>query len=189
MVGSLKIAQMRIIGGSLKGRSFKAPGNLPTRPTTDHAKEGLFNVLHHRVELQDLDVLDLFSGIGSISLEFASRGARSVTSVDDHPPCVAFLKNQSAQFGMENIYTMKIKAQRFLQRCSQQFDIVFADPPYSLKVHEEIHNLIFEKKILKENGLFILEHDKTLDTSGWSNFIEQRNYGKVLFSIFRLEPE
>ena len=186
MVGTLKSAQMRIIGGSLKGRSFRAPGNLPTRPTTDHAKEGLFNVLYHSVELEDVDVLDLFSGIGSISLEFASRGARSVTSVDDHPPCVAFLKSQSAQFGMENIVTMKIKAQRFLQRCTQQFDIVFADPPYTLKVHEEIHKLIFDNRILKEDGLFILEHDKTLDTFQWPHFTEQRHYGKVLFSIFQV---
>lgn len=177
---------MRIIGGSLKGRSFVAPRNLPTRPTTDNAKEGLFNVLHHSMELEGIDVLDLFSGIGSISLEFASRGAKSVTSVDDHPQCVAFLKKQSTAFGLQNVSAMKIKAQRFLHRCSKQFDIVFADPPYNLSVHEEIHQLIFENGILKEDGMFILEHEKTLDASEWPHFVEQRNYGKVQFSIFQV---
>ena len=177
---------MRIIGGHLKGRSFAAPKSLPTRPTTDNAKEGLFNVLYHSHELEGIDVLDLFSGIGSMSLEFASRGANSVTSIDDHYQCVAFLKKQSSAFGLENVSVMKIKAQRFLHRCTNQFDIVFVDPPYNLKVHEEIHELIFETNILKVGGLFILEHDKTVDASQWSHFVEQRSYGKVLFSLFQV---
>lgn len=176
---------MRIVSGTHKSRIIRPPSNLPVRPTTDIAKEGLFNILANRIDFEILEVLDLFAGTGSISYEFASRGAAQITGVDIERRCIDFIRKASGQFGFGNIRTVRNDVFSFLKICHAKYDIVFADPPYEMKDVQLLPGLIFEKKILKENGLFILEHTGDLSFSDQANFSEQRNYGKVNFSFFK----
>ena len=175
---------MRVIGGVFKGRVFHAPKNLPTRPTTDQAKEGLFNILNNRINLTDSRILDLFSGIGSISLEFLSRGANEVTSVDKHSKCVRFQQECSQKLQIENWDQLRADALRHLANAHGQFDVIFADPPYDFPNHSRIHDSIIEFDLLKRDGLFIMEHEHGLDTESWKGFEQMRKYGRVHFSFF-----
>lgn len=175
---------MRIIGGKLKGLLVHPPANLPVRPTTDLAKEALFNILFNRFDFEDLTILDLFSGTGNISLEFASRNVVKVTAVDKHFGCFNFVKQMAAKYNLPNIKAHKADVFKFLELETDQFDLIFADPPYDLPTIPRIPEIVFNRNLLKENGLLIVEHPtmKKLDTH--PNFTEQRKYGHSSFSFF-----
>lgn len=176
---------MRIVSGTHKSRIIHPPANLPVRPTTDIAKEGLFNILTNRIDFEETEVLDLFAGTGNISFEFASRGAAQITSVDIEKRCVDFIRKAAGEFGFQNIRTVRNEVFSFLRICRVQYDLVFADPPYEMKNIQLMPDLIFDKNILKEKGVFILEHTGNISFSNHPNFFEQRNYGKVNFSFFK----
>ena len=178
---------MRIIGGSLKGLRLNPPKNLPVRPTTDLAKEALFNILQNQIEFEGLRVLDLFSGTGNISMEFASRGAEQVVSVDRSIHCVHYLKDISRQHGLTQIKAFKDDVFKYLQLETDQFDLIFADPPYDLNRIPEIAVTVFEKKLLAPGGLLIVEHQSLQNLSNHPAFVEQRRYGHSSFSFFRTD--
>jgi len=175
---------MRIISGYLKSRRFSPSAKLPVRPTTDFAKESLFNILSNRVDFSKIIALDLFAGTGNISLELISRGCIKVTSVDNNYKCIDFIRKTSEQFGVDNIQLIKTNVFNFLKFSNQKYDLIFADPPYDLSSIVEIPDLIFNCNILNENGIFIIEHSKNFEFKSHPNFFEHRNYGKVNFSIF-----
>ncbi len=175
---------MRIISGSHKGRNIIAPKNLPVRPTTDFAKEGLFNVLNNRIDFEGLKVLDLFSGIGSIAYEFASRGAAAVTAVDSHYNCVAFIKKTAETIKLEAIHAIKGEATAFLKNTTGRYDLIFADPPFEYDNYPGLRALVFEKGLLEEGGMLIIEHSSRTSLSKEEHFLERREYGKINFSIF-----
>ncbi len=185
---------MRIITGKYKGRHFEIPRSFKARPTTDFAKENIFNVLIQYVDLEDATALDLFSGTGSITLELLSRGCKQVVSVEmdrDHHrficDCLKSLNPNSSRKAEMDSGALPIRGDvfRFLKACHQQYDFIFADPPYALKEIPQIPELIFEKGLLKEEGVFVLEHGKDHDFSQHPHFIEHRSYGSVNFSLFR----
>jgi 16S rRNA (guanine966-N2)-methyltransferase len=176
---------MRIISGSHKGRRIQAPKKLPVRPTTDMAKEGLFNILANRFDFKTINALDLFSGTGNISYELASRGVPQIVSIDKTPACVAFISKTAEDFGFD-IFARTADYQKYLERETRQFNVIFADPPYdfSEKQFQNISDLIFEGKLLKENGVLIIEHSKHTDLSAHSSFTNKRGYGHSVFSFF-----
>jgi 16S rRNA (guanine966-N2)-methyltransferase len=174
---------MRIIGGSHKGRAVRVPKDLPVRPTTDFAKEGLFNILSNKVDFSDLIVLDLFSGTGHISLEFASRGSKEIVAVDKHYKCAGFLRSISQELNF-NIHAVKNDVFDFLKNNGTKFDLVFADPPYDLPEIPDIHRLVFEKSLLNKGGLLIIEHGPKTKLENLEGFVQQRKYGNVNFSFF-----
>lgn len=174
---------MRIIGGTYKGRFIKVPNGLPVRPTTDFAKEGLFNILTNKLDFSELRVLDLFSGTGHISIEFASRGSKEIVSVDEHFKCIGFLKSLSSELQLK-INPVKSDVFEFLKNASGSFDVIFADPPYDMKEIPEIHRLVLEKKLLAEKGLLIIEHGPKTNLEDLAGFQQQRKYGNVNFSFF-----
>uniref|UniRef100_UPI004055BF2B RsmD family RNA methyltransferase n=1 Tax=Alistipes sp. TaxID=1872444 RepID=UPI004055BF2B len=176
---------MRIISGQFKGRAINPPRNLRARPTTDFAKENLFNVLGNLVDFQECDVLDLFSGTGSISYEFASRGVRSVTSVEINSVHHAFIRRTASDLGIKNLYAVKANAFLYLRSVTKSFDIIFSDAPYDLEGAEEIIRLVFEEDRLSEEGFLVFEHSKGKDFSDHPNFWQQRSYGSVQFSFFK----
>ena len=176
---------MRIIGGSLKGLRLNPPKNLPVRPTTDLAKEALFNILLNQIEFEDIKVLDLFSGTGNISLEFASRGASLVMSIDRSIQCIHYLKDTARQHKLEHIKTFKADVFKYLQLETDQYELIFADPPYDLNQIPEIPKIIFDKNLLKPGGLLIVEHQSLQNLSNHPAFVEQRKYGHSSFSFFR----
>lgn len=176
---------MRIIRGSHGGRKILAPANLPVRPTTDLAKESLFNILDNYIYFEDIDVLDLFAGTGSISYEFASRGSKSVVAVDIHPKCVHFIANTATKLNFSQLRVVRTAALPFLQHALSKYDLIFADPPYDLDGIEQIAVVVFERQLLKDGGFLIIEHDKSHDFSSYPGFFQQRNYGKVNFTFFR----
>ena len=180
---------MRIIGGKLKGLRLNTPKNLPVRPTTDLAKEALFNILNNLVEFEDLNVLDLFSGTGNISLEFASRGARQVISVDRSILCINYLKDTARQHRLEDIKTFKADVFKYLEMETDKYDLIFADPPYDLNRIPEIPKIIFDKQLLTAGGLLIVEHQSMQNLSQHPAFVEQRKYGHSSFSFFRMPDE
>ena len=182
---------MRIITGKYKGRHFDIPRTFKARPTTDFAKENIFNVLVQYVDFDGAEALDLFSGTGSISLELVSRGCSRVVSVEldrDHhrfiQDCMKKLTANS-QEPIANIIPIRGDVFRFLKSCKQQFDFIFADPPYALKELATLPDLVFELQLLKEEALFVLEHGKDYDFSEHPHFVEHRQYGSVNFSLFR----
>ncbi len=175
---------MRIIGGTYKGKQIIAPKNLPVRPTTDFAKEGLFNILNHKIDFEDITVLDLFCGTGNISLEFASRGAKKVYSVDKHSPCLFFVKDIAKSLKLNTIFTDRADVFKYLEKSNTAFDIIFADPPYELENIELIHDLVFKNNLLNAGGLLIIEHGPKTNLSAKNNYIETRKYGNVNFSFF-----
>lgn len=176
---------MRIIRGTHKGRRINPPRNLPVRPTTDLAKESLFNILEQDFYFDEVEVLDLFAGTGSISYEFASRGARKVVSVDTNERCLSFIRSTGKAFGFENLQAVRSSALNFLRMTSRQYDIIFADPPYDLDRLDEMVDRVFERQLLKENGTLVVEHSGNWDFSVFPWFFEERRYGKVHFSFFR----
>ena len=175
---------MRIVGGKYKGRVFHPDKRFTARPTTDLAKESLFNILANRYDFTDMKILDLFSGTGSIGYEFLSREAGEVTLVDKDPHHIRFIKKTITQLGAENTRIVQDDAFRFLKNCPFSFDIIFADPPYEFAYINAIPKAIFESGVLIKDGLFILEHSKTFDFSKLPQFTELRKYGKVHFSFF-----
>lgn len=176
---------MRIVRGEFKGRHITAPSNLPVRPTTDFAKEGLFNVLENHIEFEGLKVLDLFSGTGNISYEFASRGAASVICVDIDWGCTNFIKKTYAGLDFKNGRVVKSDVFKFVKICKDSFDLIFADPPYALDKIPQIPHAVFENNLLKPGGWLIVEHDQFTDMSKHVKFVVKRNYGKVNFSFFQ----
>ena len=175
---------MRIIGGRLKGLRLNPPKNLPVRPTTDLAKEALFNILQNKIEFEGIRVLDLFSGTGNISMEFASRGAEQVIAVDRSVHCIHYLKDTARQHGLTNIKTFKDDIFKYLQLETDQYDLIFADPPYDMNQIPEIPKIIFGKNLLLPGGLLIVEHQSMQNLSNHPAFTEQRKYGHSSFSFF-----
>jgi 16S rRNA (guanine966-N2)-methyltransferase len=166
-----------------------APNNLPTRPTTDFAKEGLFNILQSRLDktYEEMDVLDLFAGTGNITYEFASRGCRQVTSVEVDFKCYEFIKKTLAAFDLSSCKIVRNDVFLFLKICKVKYDLIFADPPYELPNIDKIHAMVFEKGLLKPGGILIIEHGPKTNLSKLSCFIEKRSYGNVNFSIFEFK--
>ena len=158
--------------------------NLPVRPTTDMAKESLFNILSNKIDFEDKLALDLFTGTGSIAFEFVSRGCQTVIAVDKNFQCIQFIKQAGLEFGMENLHVIRTDVFRFIQSTSKKFDIIFADPPYALDGIETINQLVFENKLLNKGGWLIVEHPREIDFSEQEHFVEHRKYGKVNFSFF-----
>lgn len=176
---------MRIIGGALGGRKFYPPQKmLHTRPTTDLAKEGLFNILENNFDIEKLKTLDLFGGTGSISFELASRGARDLTIVEKDTSMHEFIKKTSATLHFENFHVLKMDVFRFIRQCNEKFDFIFAGPPYALGNINELPQLIFDKQMLNPKGWFVLEHTPRNDFKKFPFFKTQRNYGTTVFSIF-----
>ena len=176
---------MRIITGQYKGRHFDIPRTFKARPTTDFAKENIFNVLTAYVDWEYAEALDLFSGTGSISLELVSRGCRQVVSVEADRDHHAFIKQCLAKLGTDRCVAIRGDVFRFLKSCHQQFDFIFADPPYALPKLSDIPDLILNGGLLKEGGVFVFEHGKQNDFSTHPRFLEHRSYGSVNFSLFR----
>jgi 16S rRNA (guanine(966)-N(2))-methyltransferase RsmD len=176
---------MRIISGIHKGRRIQAPKNLPIRPTTDMAKEALFNILRNLVHLHGMNVLELFAGSGNMSYEFASRGVGSVVAVDSHMPCLAFI-NKTAELLELPIDTIKADVFSFLKNHKGSYDIIFADPPYAIEQDEflQIVDSVFENNLLNDDGILIIEHSKHTDLSSHAAFDNQRKYGGTVFSFF-----
>lgn len=179
---------MRIISGKFKGRTISAPKNLPTRPTTDYAKEGLFNVLQHQFVIENSAVLDLFCGTGNISFEFLSREAGEVISVDINQNCVKFVIDVSKKLNLSNHKVIRDDSLNFIKKAKTKFDIIFADPPYTLKNIDAIPKLVFDNHLINTNGLLIVEHGKNTDLSQIANFDSHRKYGNVNFSFFLNKP-
>lgn len=179
---------MRIISGKYKSIRLNAPKGLPTRPTTDRAKESLFNILRNQIDLQGLKVLDLFAGIGGISLEFLSRDAESVLSVEINRKAIQFLNETKRRLEIDNWKIYNGDVFKVLKKYKEEeFDLIFADPPYDLRNIEDIPNLVFESGLLKPDGWLIVEHSSDTSLSDVGNFVEQRTYSKVNFSIFHKE--
>lgn len=174
---------MRIISGTHKGRTIVTPKNLPVRPTTDFAKESLFNILANRIDFEEVRALDLFSGTGNIALELASRGCPDVTAVDNNARLCDFIRKVSKDLGL-NVKVVKTDGLGFIKRPIGTYDLIFADPFYDFKQMDEIPNLVFESDILAEDGLFILEHSVKTNFAGHPFFDEKRTYGNVNFSFF-----
>jgi 16S rRNA (guanine(966)-N(2))-methyltransferase RsmD len=160
---------------------------LPIRPTTDISKESLFNILVNNFDLEDCDVLDLFSGGGSVSLEFASRGAQSITSVDKHPGCVKFLHSEAEKLNFDAIQTAKADVMQFLRNTYDTYDIIFCDPPYAWKQYEEMIRLILDRKLLKPDGWAIVEHHSVTRLDTIKERFDMRAHGQNVMSFFRAE--
>lgn len=181
---------IRIISGIHKGRKLNAPKSLPVRPTTDRAKEALFNILGHEMYWPETRVLDLFSGTGNLSYECASRGCPNVIAVDAHAGCVKYIEQTSRSLELP-VTVFKRDAGAFLKRCTESFDLIFADPPYEFS-QEQLHEIValcFERGLLGEDGLLIIEHSGKRDLSELTPFDSARKYGSTVFSFFRTSVE
>lgn len=180
---------MRIISGSLGGRRISPPANMPyTRPTTDIAKEGLFNILQNNLDFEEIKTLDLFGGTGSISYELASRGAKELTIIEKDQQMFSFIKKTAEMLKLENFKVVKSDVFRFIEQCSDKFDFIFAGPPYALQTIDELPKLVFQKQLLNEGGWFVLEHTPRNNYESFPHFKSSRNYGTTIFSIFVNEP-
>lgn len=177
----------RIISGKFRGKIIKAPA-LPVRPTTDFAKEALFNILNNHFYLDEISVLDLFAGTGNLSYEFASRGCTSVTAVDQNPKCCQFISktSESLQFDIE---VHRSDALEYVKRDYKVYDLIIADPPYDYTDYTALVDQVFFKKLIQEEGFLVIEHDRETDLSEVEHFYEMRKYGKVAFSFFQWTEE
>jgi 16S rRNA (guanine966-N2)-methyltransferase len=180
---------MRIISGKYRGRKLHPPANLPVRPTTDMAREALFNILNNYFDFETLRVLDLFCGTGAISFEFASRGSSDITSVDFNPRCLDFIRKTADHLGVEGLQTIKADVFRYLDLARGPWDLIFADPPFDMKESALIPELIFQRELLAPGGWLIVEHPPDAGFAQHPNFKERRRYGRVNFSVFRKENE
>ena len=176
---------MRIISGSYRGKRIHPPKNFKAWPTTDFAKESLFNILMNSYDLEELDVLDLFSGTGSISYEFASRGARTLVAVEKEASNYSFIRNTCRELEMDQVNVIRGDAFKYLLRPYQSFDIIFADPPYDHPLLETLPDMIFNTDILAKEGTFILEHPGNHSFTSHNRFAEHRKYGGVNFTFFK----
>lgn len=176
---------MRIISGIHGGRRINPPANMPhTRPTTDIAKEGLFNIIQNNLEIEDLKTLDLFGGTGCISYELASRGCSDLTIVEKDTTMYEFIKKTAALLDFENFKVVKSDVFKFIESASHQYDFIFAGPPYALASIDDLPRKIFEKKLLSKGGWFVLEHTPRNDYKKFPHYRNERNYGTTIFSIF-----
>ena len=178
---------MRIISGIHKGKTLNPPKGLPTRPTTDFAKSGLFNILNNKIDYESTRVLDLCCGTGNISFEFASRGVTNITCVDMHAACLKFISETAKALDFSGFTTFKADMFKFINKNEEVFDLIFVDPPYAEERISDISDMVFNKKMLADGGLLIIEHGSKTDLSAKKGFIEKRNYGNVNFSIFKNE--
>lgn len=177
---------MRIISGKLGGRKINPPAKMPhTRPTTDIAKEGLFNILQNRISFSDIKTLDLFGGTGSISYELASRGATDLTIIEKDAVMYAFIKKNIELLSIENCKVLKMDIFKFLETCTEKYDFIFAGPPYALGSIDEIPKIIIQKKLIAPEGYFVLEHTPRNNYEKFDSFSFVRNYGTTLFSFFK----
>lgn len=177
---------MRIIRGKYGRRRFDVPSNISARPTTDFARENIFNVLENLTDLEDADCLDLFAGTGAISFEFLSRECRHVTAVEKASTQWRFISQVAQRLNVDNFTLIRGDVFRFVATCTGKFDIIFADPPYDLPRFGEIPSLILSSKMLREGTIFVIEHSRNYDLSNLPHFLEHRVYGSVNFSIFRI---
>ena len=176
---------MRIISGTHGGRKINPPSNMPyTRPTTDIAKEGLFNIIQNNLDIESLKTLDLFGGTGSISYELASRGAANLTIVEKDNNMYDFIKKTAQLLNLQNFKLVKSDVFKFIEQCTEQYDFVFAGPPYALGTIDDLPIKIFEKQLLNKNGWFVLEHTPRNDYKKFESYHSERNYGTTIFSIF-----
>jgi 16S rRNA (guanine(966)-N(2))-methyltransferase RsmD len=178
---------MRIVAGTLKGRRLNPPANLPVRPTTDMAREGLFNILNNYVDFDECMVMDLFAGTGAMSVEFISRGAREVTAIDINNACTDYIKSEAQRLELRNLRVVRADVFDLLKRANRKFDIVFADPPYALEGLDKLPDLVFERQVLTDDGIFILEHPREYSFEDHPHFWQHRNYGKVNFTFFAMQ--
>jgi len=178
---------MRIIGGEFKGHRFNPPAkNWPTRPTTDISKEGLYNILSNKIDFEEIRFLDLFGGTGSHCYECISRGCRDATYVDKFQGCINFVKTMRTKLEIEEYLDIrKMNVFSFIKKCEEQYDYIFAGPPYPLKNIPEIPDLILAQNMLAEGGLLVLEHNPNVSLTNHPNLDDQRNYGQTIFSFFR----
>lgn len=180
---------MRIVGGTLGGRKFQPPANIPARPTTDLAREGLFNILNNMQDFENIAALELFAGTGSVSYELVSRGAASVTLVEQDAASVNFIKKTAEAFNiLPQLNIIKGDVFRFIQTVNGSFGFIFADPPYALNRMDELPRLIFEKNMLEHDGIFVLEHDYRHSYETHPNFMRAKKYGDTIFSFFTATP-
>ncbi|MCK9402463.1 MAG: RsmD family RNA methyltransferase [Chitinophagaceae bacterium] len=176
---------MRIISGKWGGRRISPPANMPhTRPTTDIAKEGLFNILQHRMDFEGIKILDLFGGTGCISYELASRGANDLTIVEKDPVMNAFIKKNLDMLGAVRYQVLKMDVFAYLNSCTETFDFIFAGPPYALGSIDELPKMIVSKQLIAKDGFFVLEHTPRNQYEKFAGFSFLRNYGSTLFSFF-----
>lgn len=176
---------MRIIGGEHGGRRFNPPNNMPyTRPTTDIAKEGLFNVLQHKLDFEELKTLDLFGGTGSISYELASRGVPDLTIVEKDTQMFEFIKKTAQALRIEHLKALKMDVFKFIDNCTDKFDFIFAGPPYALTTIDDLPRRIFEKHLLRKDGWFVLEHTPRNNYKSFPYYSSERNYGTTIFTVF-----
>jgi 16S rRNA (guanine966-N2)-methyltransferase len=176
---------LRIIGGKYRGKRIVPPHGFKARPTTDFARESLFNILNNRIDFEEIRVLDLFAGTGSISYEFASRGVPEVHLIEQDLKHIAGIRRIIKDIGLNNIKPIHIDVRAYLKTCSVKYDIVFADPPYDLPWLKDIPDLVAGSGVMKEDGFFILEHPRNMKFSDHKLFFEHRSYGGVNFSFFR----
>jgi len=175
---------MRIIGGEFKRRRFDVPRNITARPTTDFARENLFNVLENRLDLDGISALDLFAGTGAVSFELISRGCQRVVSIEMASTQFSFIIKVMKELKTDRLIPVRGDAFKYIGQTREKFDFIFADPPYDLKNLDTIPGLIFENDLLKDEGIFVLEHSKKSDFSAMPQFVEKRVYGSVNFSFF-----
>ena len=175
---------MRIISGKYGKRRFDVPSNIKARPTTDFARENIFNVLSNNIDFEGLKALDHFAGTGAVSFEFASRGCSRVVSVENYPVQFKFIKKVAETLGANEIEVIRGDVFKFITSCSEKFDLIFADPPYDMKNFEAIPTMVLDNDILNEGGIFIMEHPRNFDFSTLPHFSEHRVYGSVNFSLF-----
>ena len=176
---------MRIIGGKHGGRKINPPSKMPhTRPTTDIAKEGLFNILENNIDISSLKTLDLFGGTGSISYELASRSTKDITIVEKDPVMYEFIKKTAKELKLENFKVIKMDVFKFISQCTEKFDLIFAGPPYALATIDDLPKVIFEKQLLNPKGWFVLEHTPGNNYKKFPFYVTERNYGTTIFSIF-----
>ncbi|WP_293883582.1 16S rRNA (guanine(966)-N(2))-methyltransferase RsmD [Sphingobacterium sp. UBA1498] len=175
---------MRIIGGRLGGLRLNPPSNLPVRPTTDIAKEALFNILQNRLDFDGLACLDLFAGTGNISFELASRDVEHVDAIDLHFKCVQYINDTAEKMKLEQIKARKADVFKFIASCKHTYDFIFADPPYDIPKLPQLPKLIFDQQLLREGGLLVVEHPSTRQMEDHPNFIETRKYGYSSFSFY-----
>jgi len=175
---------MRIISGQYKGRRFSPPEGIPTRPTTDIAKEGLFNILNNNIDYEETKFLDLFAGSGNISYEMASRGCKDILTVDRFPLCVQFIQSMIEKIGIEGMRVIQADVFDVIANANEQYNLIFAGPPYGLDIMDEIPDRIFKANLLTPQGIFIMEHNPKHNYDDHIMFAERRNYGQTHFTFF-----